>query len=74
VTVSAIQTNRQVRIVATNGTDERLAVVFNDNDRQRERCRAYYEKNKPAILEYTHNYYTLNREAILSKAKAHNAK
>jgi hypothetical protein len=68
---ASIQT-REVRIVATNGTDERLAVVLNnENDL---RAPTYYEQHKPAMLDYSHNYYALNRESILAKKKAYNAK
>ena len=31
-------------------------------------------KNKNALIEYTRNYYANNRQTILAKAKAYNAK
>ncbi|HET6717547.1 MAG TPA: hypothetical protein VFG90_10485 [Nitrososphaeraceae archaeon] len=73
---ASIQTNRAVRIVATNGTDESMAFVFNEDSQpqQQPQPQTYYEKHKPAILEYSHNYYALNRESILAKKKIYNAK
>ena len=72
MTVS-VQTGRQVRIVATNGTDSNVAFVLNqDNDDDNQET--YYQTHKPAMLEYSHNYYAQNRETILFKKKLENAK
>jgi hypothetical protein len=70
---ASIQTDREVRIVATNGTDESMAFVLN-NDIDSQRASTYYEKHKPAMLEYSHNYYARNRQTILAKKKIYNNK
>jgi hypothetical protein len=72
---TSIQTDREVRIVATNGTDESMAFVLNqdNNNNNDPRAPTYYEQHKPAMLEYSHNYYSLNRESILAKKKIYNA-
>jgi len=36
---------------------------------RKESSKAYYEKNKPRILEHNKKYYSLNRDEILKKRK-----
>jgi len=78
LTVVQTDTARQVRIVATNGTDESIAVVLDREqgreEEQNQGQETYYEKHKPAMLEYSHNYYARNRQMILAKKKIYNAK
>lgn len=76
MTTSAVQTERerQIRILSTNGKDESMAVVLNDNNNDNRHPPTYYEEHKPAMLEYSRNYYARNRKMILAKAKAYNAR
>lgn len=81
-------TERQIRIIATNGTDSNLAFILNeDNDKlekekekekpnryNKRHSHTYYQNHKLALLEYAHGYYARNRQSILLKKKLTNAK
>ena len=68
--------DRQVRLLSTNGTDESIAIILKDDNQGQDQDRdpTYYENHKPAMLEHSHNYYARNRETILFKKKLDNAK
>jgi hypothetical protein len=75
---------RYIKVRSTNGIDENNAVVLEkekekkrawyerNKEKEKEKKRAYYERNKPKLLQYYHDRYILKRKDILEQKKIYN--